>query len=216
MNLDGLPYLLAPMVVEDVPTVSAVERIVFTLPWSSSAFTYELRNNPSSEYLVLRYVPWAGKYRGGGILSRSVRRLFRPEENDLSLLGYGGFWMMIEEAHICTLAMRPEWRGRGLGELLLASLIERALARHAEVVTLEARVTNIRAQNLYVKYGFKIVGHRKGYYSDNGEDAVIMTTEPVISAEYQERFRQLTQSLHERLLGQPDVPPVMEQPQVSS
>jgi ribosomal-protein-alanine N-acetyltransferase len=207
MNLEGLPYAVTPMEVEDVPAVTAIERTVFSLPWSSNAFTYELHSNPSSEYLALWYLPWMNKLRAVPALLRPVRKLLKSARNDLALLGYGGFWMMVEEAHICTLAIRPEWRGRGLGDLLLASLIERALARQAEVVTLEARVSNITAQNLYTKYGFRTVGRRKGYYSDNGEDALIMTTSPIVSDEYQRLYHELVRTLLERLASQPNEPP---------
>lgn len=213
MDLEGLPYAVTPMQLEDVPAVTAIERMVFTMPWSANAFTYELRHNPSSEYLVLWYLPWLHKPEGGRGLLRPMQRLLKPAKNEWALLGYGGFWMMLEEAHICTLAVRPEWRGRGLGELLLASLIERAMERRAEVLTLEARVSNLVAQNLYGKYGFRVVGRRKGYYSDNGEDALIMTTDSVVSPEYQRRYHALVEALLRRLQEQPDIPPLVDWPQ---
>ncbi len=216
MNLEDLPYRLDPMTVEDVATVSEIEKIVFTLPWSATAFTYEIRSNPSAEYLVLRYAPWVRGSWDSRVLPRPVRRLLHSDRNDPSLLGYGGFWRVLDEAHICTLAVRPEWRGRGLGELLLASLIECAMGHHAEVVTLEARVSNTKAQNLYQKYGFTVVGRRKGYYSDNGEDALIMTTEKVTNPEYQARFQRLTAQLRERLLGQTNRPPIAFAPMLDS
>ena len=210
MNLRGLPFTVVPMQIEDVPAVTAIERTVFTMPWSANAFTYELRHNPSSEYLVLWYVPWLHRPQEAKSPLRPMHRLLKPAKNDLALLGYGGFWMMLEEAHICTLAVRPEWRGRGLGELLLASLIERAMERKAEVLTLEARVSNLVAQNLYSKYGFKVVGRRKGYYSDNGEDALIMTTDSIVSPDYQRRYQALVEALLKRLQEQPDIPPTVE------
>ncbi len=208
IKLEGLPYAVTRMDPKDVPAVGELERIVFTLPWSSATFNYELNHNPSAEYLVLRYLPWAEKSAPKSLLPEPVRRLLNVSQDDQSLLGYGGFWMMLDEAHICTLAVRPEWRGRGLGELLLASLIERAFEREAKVVTLEVRVSNFVAQNLYEKYGFKVVGQRKGYYSDNHEDALIMTTDVVTSPEYQRRFRHLTERLSNKLRQQPHTPPV--------
>ena len=199
MNLDGLPYALMPMRLSDVPTVSAVERIVFTLPWSSAAFTYDLSHNPNADYLVLRYLPWSGSPSDTNPLSRSVRRLLKPPRLDPSLLGYGGLWMVVEEGHICTLGLRPEWRGRGLGELLLLGLIERAGERGAEVITLEVRVSNLTAQNLYHKYGFRVIGRRKGYYSDNHEDALIMTTDAIVTPAYRGMLADLSARLRERL-----------------
>jgi ribosomal-protein-alanine N-acetyltransferase len=207
MNLSNLPYMVMPMQLEDVPTISEIEQTVFTLPGSANTFMHEVRDNPSSEYLILRYKPVQQEPKERSILPRSVQRLFKAPPNEPSILGYGGFWMILEEAHICTLALRPEWRGRGLGELLLVFLIVRAQERGAEVITLEARVTNYRAQNLYRKYGFQVVGRRKGYYSDNNEDALIMTTDPIIAPEYQQRFRELMARLQERLDSQPNQPP---------
>lgn len=208
MNLEELPYRIDNMTVEDVPTVAEIEKIVFTLPWAATAFMYEVRNNPSAEYLVLRYAPWLRASWEDRVLPRPMRRLLHSTKSDPALLGYGGFWRILEEAHICTLAMRPEWRGRGLGELLLASLIESAMQHQAGVITLEVRASNTKAQNLYQKYGFTVVGRRKGYYSDDGEDALIMTTELVTTPEYQALFRRLTTQLRERLLGQPNRPPI--------
>jgi ribosomal-protein-alanine N-acetyltransferase len=216
MNLEALPYSLDTMRIEDVPTVSEIEQIVFTLPWSSTAFAYELRNNASAQYHVLRYVPWVHRSWEDRVLPRSVRRFLPSHKSDQSLLGYGGFWLALEEAHICTLAMRPEWRGRGLGELLLASLVECAIEHHAELITLEVRVSNTTAQNLYQKYGFEIVGRRKGYYSDNGEDALIMTTETVTTPHYQQRFQMLTAELRDRLLTQSNRPPIAIAPLLDS
>ena len=198
MDLDGLPYALDPMAVGDIPTVTAIENIVFTLPWSPSSFRYEVVDNASSVYLVLRYRPWSRPDTSP--LLRPVRRLLRPGRQDLSVLGYAGFWMMVDEAHICTLALRPEWRGRGLGELLLASLIEKAMEHPVQMVTLEVRVGNTVAQSLYRKYGFQVVGRRKRYYSDNGEDAHIMSTDDIRSDDYLAHLEGLSRHLRERIL----------------
>lgn len=199
MNLDGLPYVVAPMQLADVPVVAQIEQIVFTLPWSATAFGHELRHNRASEYLVLRYQPRI-KPGLGQALARRVGHLLRRSSRDRFILGYGGFWITSQEAHICTLAVRPEWRGRGLGELLLVSLVERALERQARVVTLEVRASNGTAQKLYEKHGFQQVGRRKRYYSDNGEDALVMTTPPMLSAEYRRRFVRLCSVLRNRLV----------------
>ena len=115
---------------------------------------------------------------------------------------------MLEEAHICTLALRAEWRGRSLGELLLLALIESALARQAEVITLEVRIGNQRAQNLYLKYGFEIAGRRVHYYSDNNEDAYIMSIGNAKSPAFQGRLQQLSQNLHQRLYSAQTTNPV--------
>ncbi len=180
-----------PMRQSDVPTVASIERTVFTMPWSSSAFGYELRSNPLSHYYVAR--------------TRSLKSALGSQGTDPSIIGYGGFWMMLDEAHVCTLGVHPDWRRRGVGELLLSSMIGAATKLGANVVTLEVRVSNAPAQRLYEKYGFSPVGLRKGYYSDNQEDALIMTTETISSATYQARYNRLQRLLRERLL--------LEQPQ---
>ena len=105
---------------------------------------------------------------------------------------------MTDEAHVTGIAVRGSHRGRGLGELLLMSSIEMAMRRQSRVVTLEVRVSNRVAQSLYTKYGFDQTGLRKRYYTDNQEDAYIMTTAPIGSPEYSEKFRTLEQSYRER------------------
>ncbi len=188
MNSEELMFYVEPMRQSDVATVAAIERIIFTMPWSSNAFGYELRANPLSHYFVAR--------------TRSVKPGIDANGLDPSIIGYGGFWMMLDEAHICTLGVHPDWRRRGVGELLLSSMIEAAARLNANVVTLEVRVSNLPAQRLYEKYGFSTVGVRKGYYSDNQEDALIMTTEPIAEAAYQSRFNRLRRMLREQLLLQ--------------
>ncbi|MEW5717504.1 MAG: ribosomal protein S18-alanine N-acetyltransferase, partial [Chloroflexota bacterium] len=98
--------------------------------------------------------------------------------------------VMVDEAHISTVATHPQWRRQGIGELLIIAMIERAAEIGARLMTLEVRVSNVDAQALYRKYGFDVVGHRPQYYSDNREDALIMTTPPIISAEYQRVFQE--------------------------
>jgi ribosomal-protein-alanine N-acetyltransferase len=106
---------------------------------------------------------------------------------------------MAGEAHISTIAIRPDMRGRSFGELLLSSVLDDAAGRGSHVATLEVRVSNTPAQQLYLKYGFEKVGLRKAYYSDNNEDAFIMTTPPLNSGPYREKLAQLSAGLNERL-----------------
>jgi ribosomal-protein-alanine N-acetyltransferase len=193
MNSDGWLYRIEPMRLEDVPTVGVIERMVFTRPWPVDAYNYELLENPKSHYLVARLRQATPSSRKG--LRAALRRAMIGPDVDKSLVGYGGLWMIVDEAHICTLAVRPEWRRRHIGELLLVSLIEKAVELGDCCVTLEVRVSNLAAQRLYEKYGFNRAGLRKGYYSDNNEDAFIMTTDFVRSAQYQARFQMLTTAL---------------------
>ena len=205
MDLSGLPYLVDSMRDRDIPTVSAIERTVFRSPWSESAFRSELAHHDTACYLVLRYVPWLPT--GPSAWRARLREHRQAALIEASLLGYGGFWHIVDEGHICTLAVRPAWRGRGLGELLLLSLIERAIQEGAEVMTLEVRVSNLVAQQLYAKFGFERVGQRKNYYSEDQEDAWIMTTGAVRSLAYQQALAELATKLRERLLNEDQAPP---------
>lgn len=112
--------------------------------------------------------------------------------------------MMAGEAHISTIAVRPGWRRRGIGELLLVAMIDKAVELGAEVMTLEVRVSNIAAQNLYRKYGFEEVRIKRRYYMDSGEDAIFMKTEPLASINFQARFRMLKGELEEKLIAGAD------------
>jgi ribosomal-protein-alanine N-acetyltransferase len=188
------------MTLADVPAVTALEKMVFSLPWSRHAFEHEVQHNPMAHFLVLLRAgePVASQGRS----EQTPRAVFESAPlapTPPALLGYGGFWLVIDEAHICTLAVHPGWRRRGLGQLLLVHLIERAAEANAALVTLEVRATNHIAQRLYAKYGFIRVGRRKGYYTDTGEDAIIMTTDRIYSAASQSRFRELKAALLERL-----------------
>jgi len=188
---DQLPYVIQPMRWEDVPAVMAIERESFPLPWSNYTYRHELTENTHSHYIVVR--PRQTRANKGAWW----RQFLWPASP--ALAGYGGFWLVVDEAHISTLAVAPQWRGRGLGELLLAAMIEQAIGMKAVMVTLEVRVSNTVAQKLYTKYGFVITGTRPRYYRDNDEDAHIMTVEAVASDEYKRRFAELIAILEARL-----------------
>ncbi len=127
-----------------------------------------------------------------------ISRIRRRRASPAPIVGYGGFWLMAGEAHISTIAVRPELRRRGIGELLLVTMLDRATELGAEVATLEVRVSNIAAQSLYRKYGFRRVGLRPRYYRNN-EDALIMTTDRLTSASFQSRLQGLKVALREKL-----------------
>lgn len=185
--MDNLPYVIEPMSLKDVDKVMEIERSSFSMPWSESAYRYELRESNYSYYFVLRRKP-------------PIRRLFQ-RHSEMPVLGYGGFWLLGDEAHISTLAVKQEYRGQRLGELILLYMLDKAAELGAEVATLEVRVSNVVAQNLYLKYGFQRVGLRPRYYNDNGEDALIMTTEPLGSISFQLRLQNLKKALREKLLS---------------
>jgi len=172
-----------------------IEHDSFPSPWSARAYRHDLLENDLSHYFVVRQRSLERPELS--LLARVRRSLgvgIRP-----AILGYGGFWLMAGEAHISTIAVQPNWRRRGIGELLLVAMLDRATELGAEIATLEVRVSNVTAQNLYHKYGFQQVGLWRRYYRDRDEDALIMSTERLTSATFQSHFRKLKQVLRERL-----------------
>ena len=157
----------------DVPAVIAVERLSFAVGWPHTAFERELSGNTMARYIVLEAAAAGGA----------------------SLAGFVGIWLMVDEAHIVTVAVVPEQRGHGFGRLLVHGLVSLARQNAMDVATLECRVSNTEARALYGDYGFYEVGLRKRYYADNGEDAVIMTTESLRSPAYLRRFGRLEEKL---------------------
>ncbi len=188
----GLAYIVEPMTLADVDQVMEIEQISFPSPWSRRAFRYEIAENEHSTMLVVRPAP-----SSRGWLSRVQDRLnlFRPG----TVLGYAGFWLLVDDIHISTIAVQPQWRGRGLGELLMISVLDRGAELNARRATLEVRVSNLAAQGLYEKYGFAIATRRKRYYVDNNEDAYIMATLPFETAEFQANLRRRRSQLYARL-----------------
>lgn len=198
-----------PMQREDTEQVAGIDREAFPSEWPPSNFKSELQNR-LAHYLVacdpekpadepeVKELPRKGFTR----LTYRVKRLIghsnllgkeasTPREQHI--VGFAGFWIMADEAHITTIASRKAYRRQGIGELLLLSIIDRAAKLRARIVTLEVRASNIVAQSLYYKYGFNQVGLRRGYYMDNKEDAIIMSTDDISSAPFKERLRQLKQ-----------------------
>lgn len=196
-------YLVEPMELRDVPEVSRVERRCFTNPWPESAYRRELRNPSSNYYIVLRHraappeVESEAARRGRLALLPLLRRP-EPASSD-PIVGFAGMWALYDEAHVTTIGVAPEHRGRGLGELLLVALFEEALRRNVEWITLEVRVSNDAALSLYEKYGFTYQGVRRRYYSDNGEDAHIMWSPSLRDERYLQRYEELRARLFERL-----------------
>lgn len=133
----------------DIDGVWAVESQVFNNPWSRSAFVDEMTDNDLAHYLVL--------------------------EDQGMIAGYAGMWIVVDEAHVTNIALLPDYRRQGLGEKLVRELIKTAIERYAVMMTLEVRPSNTVAQSLYSKLGFLPQGIRRAYYSDNQEDALIMT-----------------------------------------
>ena len=135
------------------------------------------------------------------------KRLFRnrsseePANNGQYILGFAGLWIMPEEGHITAIGVRNDYRHAGIGEGLLISLIDLAAELNLEIMTLEVRASNKTAQALYHKYGFRVVGKRRHYYSNDGEDALIMSTRPITSAPFQAHFQHLKEAHSQRRNG---------------
>ncbi len=202
IEYSDLPVVIEPMRVEDIGSVLEIERQSFSAPWSARAYEYELRYNDLAHYYVARTnVNLPAAPRGGWRPRDWFDALFHPHPATVepAIVGYVGFWLMAGEAHISTIAVAPPYRGRSIGELILVSALEQAMEMHAHEATLEVRVSNITAQELYLKYGFVKVGMRKGYYTDNNEDALIMTTPLLNSADYMQKFTRLREALLMRL-----------------
>jgi ribosomal-protein-alanine N-acetyltransferase len=205
-----MPYFIEPMTQADVEEVSAVERECFATPWPASAYRRELRTPESNRYIVARYIGPQGRRRGANhdgagwrrALERVLPWLAPAPSSPVSpypIAGFAGLWLMVDEAHVTTIGVAPEHRGKHIGEMLFLALIDIALGMKANWVTLEVRVSNTVAQNLYRKYGMHIAGTRKRYYSDNGEDAYIMWSEPLSSPAFQERLTTLRAAFNERM-----------------
>jgi ribosomal-protein-alanine N-acetyltransferase len=164
ISQNGIRY--APMQLADIPQVMAIDHLSFPQPWSEQSYQFELRDNQNAHFWVA-LAPTALQ------AERSLLdRWLRPSPRHV--IGYAGFWLVVDEAHINTIAVHPDWRRRGVGEQLLVMLLDRARELGANTTTLEVRVSNLVAQHLYRKYGFEEVSRRKHYYRD-GEDALLMT-----------------------------------------
>ena len=186
-----MSYSLRPMHWEDISQVAAIEREAFPTIWSGTNYSKELKN-PQIEYLVCIHrgelaleLPQKPRWSLLNILRRRPPPPGRIEGVE-KLVGFVGLWFMGGEGHIVAIAVREEYRGQGIGELLLLGAVELTLRHGQQVVTLEVRISNTVAQKLYTKYGFSQVGLRKGYYSDNREDAYVMSTDTLSAAQYQE------------------------------
>jgi ribosomal-protein-alanine N-acetyltransferase len=139
-----------------------------------------------------RLTAWLKKLRG----SRSVHDV--PSSWQY-IVGFSGIWLLTDEAHITNIAVRQAYQGKGLGELLLIATIDLARELDASTLTLEVRASNEVAQNLYRKYGFTASGVRRGYYLDNREDGIIMTTNNIKSDAFRARLGELRDALARKL-----------------
>ncbi|MEI7555650.1 ribosomal protein S18-alanine N-acetyltransferase [Candidatus Chlorohelix sp.] len=212
-----MPFLIESMRVEDIPEVVEIERICFATPWPASAYRRELQNTSSTRYVVVRQLQNESE-APANTEPPFLDRLMSPLDNTRpdkppaptpnSVIGYAGLWMMMDEAHITTIGVHPLYRGNRLGELMLVGLIDIAMQLGSSWLTLEVRVSNNVAQNLYRKYYFDVKGMRRKYYTDNDEDAYVMWTDNITTPEYRQRYFQLKRELLDSLANQGEVMPI--------
>jgi [ribosomal protein S18]-alanine N-acetyltransferase len=201
-------YHIRKMKDSDVPQVLEIDLDAFPTQWphpTHSSFHHELRNK-LAHYIVVyhnnnnTHVQNTGHNASVWEKTTSyIKNLFEHDRffgtgtsyDKEKLAGMAGIWMMVDEAHVVTIGVKRAHQKKGLGEWLLISIIDMATRLGAKVVTLEVRVSNVSAQKLYEKYSFSIAGTRKKYYSDNGEDGYIMTTDELDSEEFKTRFQRL-------------------------
>jgi len=205
-------YVIDRMMISDVPRVIEIERLAYPSTWPPSAYRKELQDNRWAHYIVLRDKKIVEEHMAIGVQEPEKPRRFFPlsllpgrtsatatAPELSSIIGFAGLWLMVDEAHITTIAMHPDFRHKGLGEFMLVNLIDIAYNIGANWVTLEVRVSNYTAQNLYRKYGFREKGLRQKYYSDNQEDALIMWTDEINSPGYKQQFQRLKAALSRKL-----------------
>lgn len=168
---DDFEIELAPMRRRHLRSVLRIEAEVYPRPWSFSLFLSELALKTSRAYVVARY--------------------------DDEVVGYAGLMMALDDAHVTTIAVDPQWHRRHIATRLLLHLADVARERGAAHMTLEVRVGNNQAQNLYRRFGFRPAGIRKGYYAETNEDALVMWADDIGSDAYNERLA----SISERVRG---------------
>lgn len=145
---------IRPMQLRDLQRVVAIDRLSFSMPWSERAFLYELGENPDSELFVAEV----------GL-----------PDGEMQVVGSIVIWVILDEAHIATISVHPDYRGLGISRGLIQAGLNAGVERGCQSATLEVRAGNLIAQALYRTFGFEIVGIRPRYYRDNDEDALIMT-----------------------------------------
>lgn len=158
---------ISEMTYEDIPIVSRIERICFGNKWTPTSFQKELEN-PNCFYFVAK--------------------------KD-SIIGYTGYWLILEEVHITSVAVLPKYRRNKISQQLLLYLINHSLERQSKWITLEVKESNIPAIKLYEKFGFKVMGKRKNYYQKDNEDALIMWTDNIREENYINRLIKLQQEI---------------------
>ena len=205
---------------EDLNQVVEIDKEAFPTQWPPTNYRNELQNR-LAHYVVVYTESEPIKTRPelsqNNFFAR-IRRWFRIDKTQSNVsskedfvVGFAGCWILADEAHITEIAVRKSHHGQGIGQLLVITLIEMGIELKANLTTLEVRVSNTVARRLYKKLGFEEVGFRKGYYSDNREDALIMTVSDIKSPEFRDKINRMKQSLAQRW-GLTDFPVITPKP----
>lgn len=157
---------IRPMRIDDLEQVCYIDRQSFTLPWPDNAYSHELKDNPAARLWVAEDIQFSG---------------------DSKIVGIIVMWLVLDEAHIATLAVHPDFRREGIGKRLLVVALQAAIQNGARQALLEVRANNQAAQALYQQFGFEVVGRRPRYYRDNQEDALLMTLDNLSEAVFKGR-----------------------------
>jgi ribosomal-protein-alanine N-acetyltransferase len=177
----------------DVNTVQEIEREIFVTPWPRNAYYRELASRASAHYVVLRQ-----EVQVDGPVDPAGRR---NPDFDPTIVGYGGMWRMYDEAHVTTIGVRRDLQHSGYGRIIFAGLVQAAYDMGAKWVTLEVRTSNDNAMKMYESFGFKVIGRRKGYYTDNGEDAIVMWSDSIHSPRFRKAYESNLERIESEVLG---------------
>ncbi|MBM4432594.1 MAG: ribosomal-protein-alanine N-acetyltransferase [Chloroflexi bacterium] len=205
---ENLAFYVRPLDKGDISQVTEIDHEAFPNEWPAPNYYRELKN-PLAHYVVACdaerkiEVPKAVEPKGFSRLALKLKQFLTgnsSQENESAhsqreyIVGFGGIWMMANEAHIINIAVRKDYQRKGIGELLLMAIIDVAMKLDGRAIILEVRASNTPAQRLYYKYGFVKIGVRRGYYKDNGEDGIMMSLINIGSASVQENLRRLKES----------------------
>ena len=201
-----MAYYMRYMRKEDIPQVNKIDREAFSTQWPPPDYRRELQNPLARLLVACEDSPDTDEpemeipREDVSCLASRLKRWWRqnrffgselPQSSEHCIIGFTSMWVMADEAHITNIAVRQSHQRQGIGELLLMSIIDLAIELKASIVTLEVRVSNLTAQSLYQKYGFAQVGLRHNYYTDNREDALLMSTESIASVPFQAHLQQM-------------------------
>ena len=171
---------IKPLIPSQVSEILALDQLCLGGLWTAEAYLREI-DSPNSTLIILQL------------------RDDQFESDEVQIIGMGCLWSIVEEAHITLLGIHPDYRRQGLGQLLLFTLLEDAIARQLKWATLEVNENNIAAIELYQKLGFQVAGKRKGYYQPAGDDALVLWLKGIEQPEFQLDLAQWQQQLRDRL-----------------